>query len=115
MEDMAVLWDDGALKVYRQHKEAYGEFRAFDGVSGSCIDWSSSGRSVALGGCDDSSVTVVATSGKTMLRLERAARDGVSSVLFGVHNYLFVGSEEGIVRVWSAQVSECRDCARDFS
>ena len=38
-----------------------------------------------------------------MLHLERAARDAVSSVLFSVPGHLFVGSDEGLIRVWSVQ------------
>ena len=103
MADLCVLCDDGRLQWFRP--EGKGGWTLLQSVEGAgSFGWSASGRSVAFGGQEDGSVAVLAGSGKRMLHLERAARDAVTSVLFSVHNYLFVGSEEGIIRVWNAQV-----------
>jgi hypothetical protein len=53
---------------------------------------------------DPATVSVISSSGKRMLHLQQAAKETVSSLLFSVSNYLFVGSESGLVRVWSVQV-----------
>lgn len=93
-QDLACVTSDAKLRILRRGACT----QTFDA---DCFGWSSSGRSVAVG-CGDGA-SVWSQSGKRMLHLAKAGRQGVSCVLFSVPSYLFVATGDAVIRVWEAE------------